>query len=127
MAKYYVRADEDLSTVAAELLDAADDKRSVVYIPGDGPKGAFELPDSLAESYASKNAVQVQQDNDAEAERLRAAHFDTHYLPGPDEPTLEDLREEGQKTNAVGGTYEAPKPAVKRASKRTPAKSTTEE
>lgn len=125
MAKYYVHPDEDLSTVAAELLEAADDKRSVVYIPGDGPKGAFELPDSLADAYVSKNAVKAQQEADAHAEKLRAAHFDTHYLPGPDEPTLEDLRESGQKTNVVQGTYQAPEPTTKRTTKRT-AKNTEE-
>jgi hypothetical protein len=118
MARYYIHVDDDQSTVLRELLEQADDPRTVVYLPGEGPNGAVELPDTLAESYQSSAAAQAKADRDAEVEKYAEADARTRVAPGPDDPTLEDLREPGQKTNVVAGTYEAPAPTAKRASSR---------
>lgn len=108
MARYYVHVDDDQATVARELLDAADDPRSVVFLPGEGPNGAFDLPDSLADSYVSKAAGKAMEERRTREQELRNADAQFRVAPGPDAPTLEDLREPGQKTNVVAGTYEPP-------------------
>lgn len=118
MARYYVHADDDLATVAAELLEQADDHRTVVYIPGDGPNGAFDLPDSLADSYVSKQAAKVRQENEAKLQALRDADQAVRSTPGPDQPTTEDLREPSQRTNVVSGTYEPPAPVARKGGRK---------
>jgi hypothetical protein len=121
MARYYVSKDDDLETVARELLEAADDHRNVVYLPGEGPNGAFDLPDSLAEGYTSKAAAKARAERVEREDAIREADQVVRSTPGPDEPTTEDLREEGQRTNVVRGTYDPPAPA-KRTSRRSPTK-----
>lgn len=122
MARYYVHRDDDLETVARELLEAADDHRTVVYLPGEGPNGAFDLPDSLADSYTSKTAAKVRAERAAEEDAIREADQVVRSTPGPDQPTTEDLREEGQRTNVVRGTYDPPEAPQKRTGRRAPAK-----
>jgi hypothetical protein len=102
MARYYIHTDDDTPTVLREMLEAADDPRHVVYLPGEPPNGAVEIPDDLADRFSTKDAAKVKADRDAEVAAYQEADAALRVAPGPDDPTLTDLANEAPKVSRKG-------------------------
>lgn len=109
MARIYPSSRDDLETVAKQLLDQVGqgNQRRIVYDPSDGPLGVFLVEDDVAEGYDASGARTRGEEVEQEREQLRQADVAVRIAPQPHEPTAEDDKAEGYKTNAVRGTYDA--------------------
>lgn len=111
MARYYVGKDETAADVAADLIGQADDPRTVVYIH-DGERGAFEIPDELADAYMTADARKAREERAAERAQAEEDALAAYRTPGPHDPTAADLA--GADGNATLGTYEAVRSKTRR-------------
>lgn len=68
MARVYVPEGQDQGDVARALLELAGEgsQSQVQVIPGEGERGAFEVPDELADRWAGSETSKIKTADDAD-------------------------------------------------------------